>query len=303
LPKNRPTDAVIARSTDRFDPGELLDRAVTLFVRNFSLLVSIGALGTIPGILVSYVVSPDSTFKVWSESLQRTANGMKAPPPHSILLFTTLLTAFLWLLAGTACAIAADARYRGTAVSVGSAYSKAVYRWFAQVLVSAAMLLLVAGVFTVFVFGAIAIVRRLLPSLNGEALLLIVLTAIVLLAAVVTFIYFVWMLAFVRVSIEDQNPGRAIRSAFHRTLAKPVFRRSLVGALVLFAIVFGGIALVESVAGVLATFTHADVSAVVVESIGTVMLNVLLVCFFVVYSNDVRVRLEGHDILGDIGAD
>src|SRR5471030_1178201 len=112
--------------------GEVLDRAVTLFVRQFFPLVLTLAVAVIPVAIVSYVSHPTAAANAWqnlispapvqpgheTEVLKRALTQFVTPAAALGLLVTMIVIT----IANTACAIVAVAAYRGASVSIVEAF-------------------------------------------------------------------------------------------------------------------------------------------------------------------------------------
>jgi hypothetical protein len=298
--------------------GEILDRAVTVFVRHFWLLVLILALVAIPIGILAAISQPDFT-KTFAD-LQRV---LAVPPGHpeqsnAILeqmikanrlsatsIIATLLSFIAWPLAITACIIAIAHFYRSETATLAQVYRAATRRWVAQIITLLAFIAIGVGVFVALmiavfalalVFGIIFGVMHaprtaglIIGVLFGLGVFLVGLfaTMLVILAG---------YLAIISIAIEEPDPARAIGRALRRTLAKDMFWRSSLVALIIFAVDILGSLVLVSVAGILASVTHIGAVYIVVVSSGNILINALLACYLVVYSFDVRIRREGYDL-------
>jgi hypothetical protein len=296
--------------------GEILDRAVTLFVRHFWPLVLILALVVVPLQIISHFVQPSDLAKLLNDyqrllavpaghpeqqtKILREMSAGSAFTPGSVLVI--LIAVLVSPLATTACAILASVNYRGGPISVLTAYRQAVRRWFAQVittivfialyigLVIAIVLIMVLFVLLVGMIAALSQTAGLVVGIPlGLAFLAVALIGVLLL-------YFAWELATVSIAIEEPDPGRAIGRSFRRTLGRGLFWRSVLAGLILVVVTFGGALVVGAVGGILAVLTHLSVLVSIFQAIASVVINALLVCYLVVYLYDVRVRREGYDL-------
>jgi hypothetical protein len=295
--------------------GEILDRAVTLFVRRFAVLVLILALVAIPIAVVQYATAPSMTGML--ADVQRV---LSLPPGHpeeqrAILrqlsqknqvgaagaLFV-LLSAVLSALSTTACMIGVAQAYGGKLPSVREVYREAFRRWPAQLAAAAAYvgiafvltILLGLAVFLVaLAVGALAVVSRVAAAAVGIP------SGIVLLAAFfagVVLLYFAAQMTLVAIALEEPNPIRGIAHGLRRTLSPGIFRRSLLVATVLFGVSLVGSFILLGIASTLSLLTHLSALYPVIAVTGGVALNALLTTFVVLYGFDIRVRREGYDL-------
>jgi hypothetical protein len=82
-----------------------------------------------------------------------------------------------------------------------------------------------------------------------------------------------------------------------RTCSPAVFWRSVLVAMIVFAVSLAGSLLLLATAAGLSVLTHLGALYPVIVVIGGVALNALLTTFIVIYAFDVRVRREGYDLV------
>lgn len=315
---SRPCERFAGVNTHDLRPlgvGEILDRAVTLFVRRFAPLVVVLALVAVPAALLQFVAQPESTHlmsdlqKIFSlppghrDEIEAIIRDMSARGRLTGMTVLHFFVAFVVApLASTAFVIAAGGAYNGAMPTVAQAYRAALSRWLPQLAVAVAFLgFYLVGFVLMFaiVFGAaFAIVGlSLLSKLAGliVAIPLGVAAAIVIAAAFIL-IYLAWQLAFVAVALEDPNPVRAIGRGLRRAFDRTLVWRSLAVGTILFAVSLCGALLLSAAGGALAILTHVGALYPVVLAVGGVVVNGLLSTFVVVYAIDVRVRREGYDL-------
>src|SRR5471030_2071553 len=138
--------------------GEILDRAVTVFVRHFWLLVLILALVAIPVAILSYFSQPDITKMLTDfqkvlaippghrDQAKPILDQMNASALGPVAALTYLLQLLVGPLAVTACVIAIARSYRGEPPSVGVAYRAALGRWLAQIITAIVFIAVYIGV-------------------------------------------------------------------------------------------------------------------------------------------------------------
>jgi hypothetical protein len=295
--------------------GEILDRAVTLFVRSFAVLILILALVAIPVAILQYAAQP-STAGVLAD-VQR---ALSLPPGHAaeqraifqqmaannriggfgVLLI--LASAVLGALSNTACIIAVAQAYDRKLPSVRAVYGEAARRWFAQ-LVAGLVFMGLAFVLTfvlilliflvVLALAALGTVSRVAALIVGVPFAII---AVSILFGAIIVLYFAAQMTLVSIALEDPNPFRGIGHGLRRTLNRAlVWRSALVGTIVLGVSLIGKVVLV-TIGGTLTALTHLGALYPIVVVTGSVALDALITAFIVIYAVDVRVRREGYDI-------
>ncbi len=292
--------------------GEILDRAVTLFVKRFAVLTLILALVAIPLAVLGFAAQPQTLGFV--ADIQQI---LALPPGHADeqrALLSTLsaknrfgataaaLVIASWILSSlsaTACMIAVAQAYAGRLPSVRAVYREAVRRWPAQL---AASVLFVAFAFVIGIVVSIVTLLLVLAlgAVGGAARPLSIALAIVAMLAIVAFailFYFVVQMTYVSIALEDANPIRGIARSLRRTLSPAVFWRSALVAVVVFAVSLVGFFVITAIGATLAALTHLSALDPVVTVIGGVALNAVVTTFAVLYAIDVRVRREGYDLL------
>ncbi len=295
--------------------GEVLDRAVTLFVRHFAVIVFILALVAVPIAIVQYAASP-STGTFFSD-IQRV---LAVPPGHdaeraailkgmndrnrlgALTLLVFVVGGVVEALAATACIIAIGQAYSGRVPSVREVYREALRRWSAQI---AALVIMAGLAFAVVVVIVIVVVLAALAiaalaAFSKTAALVVGiplgLVAIVAYLLAVICMYFISQMALVAVALEEPNPIRGIAHGLRRTLSPAVFWRSAAVGAIVFTVSLIGALLLLSIGATLEALTHIGVLVPVISVVGGLVLNGLVLTFLVLYSFDVRVRREGYDL-------
>ncbi|GAC1404889.1 MAG: glycerophosphoryl diester phosphodiesterase membrane domain-containing protein [Candidatus Velthaea sp.] len=295
--------------------GEILDRAVTLFVRRFAPLVLILSLVAAPAALLQFIAQPESASLV--TDIQRI---MTLPPGHAseqravldhitagsrfggwtvlLLMFTFVITP----LATTACTIGAARGYTGTMPAVRDLFREVLRRWIPQLITTLFFFGMYLAVFLGLFVAVLAItfVIVALSTLSSTAAVIVGvplgLAGALVLTALTLLVYLAWQLAFVSIALEEPNPVRAVARGMRRAFGRSTLWRSLLVALIVFVVSLMGSLVLGTVAGVLAFVTHVNALYPIVLAIGSVTINGLLVTYLVVYSYDVRIRREGYDL-------
>jgi hypothetical protein len=297
------------------DIGEILDRAVTLFVRRFAVLVLILALVAIPVAIVQYATAPSTAGML--TDIQRV---LAVPPGHpeaqravlreltqrnqvgAVGLLLLLVSAVLGALSTTACVIGVAQAYGGKLPSVREVYREAVPRWPAQL--TAGIAYLGIGFVLTFALGlTIVVVALALGALaafsRAAAVVIGIPVGIAVLAvflAAIALLYLAAQMTLVAIALEEPNPVRGIAHGLRRTLSPGIFWRSMLVATVLFCVSLVGSLILLGIASAISLATHLTALYPVVAVTGNVALNALLTTFVVIYAFDIRVRREGYGL-------
>jgi hypothetical protein len=303
--------------------GEILDRAVTLYVRRFVAIATVLAIITVPLLLLQALVSPGS-FRIGEDLLQVLQAGGNAAKSGNVLAkiardsqFTLPVAGVLVggllvrLLAWNALVAVIAGAYAGVALSPGAAYAIAVRRYFPQFVVGLVFfgITLVALIPVGLVYVAIiaAVVALSLAKLQVVAIIagIVLGLAFVAFAMVVTaWLLMAYELASVAVVTEGPSPVAAVASGLRRAFGRGTRWRTLVAGLVYVALVYGATIPAGMMGLLLGAVTHQPLLAAAASAVASVLVQGLLGAFVVVYATDVRVRREGLDLaaLADLGA-
>jgi hypothetical protein len=297
--------------------GELLDRAVTLFVREFVPIVTVLAVVIVPFVLLQALVAPKSgrvftdLAHVFSSAGNRAATEAAAAAltrdggssVSSFLLSAAQVVGRLLMWSAIISVVATA--YAGSRIKFGEAYRIGFKRWLPQVVVALAFLvlgfvtavpLLLGYVLVVIVVGLLAGFNLFIPALVvGIIGGLIVFVAF---AVVLSWVFMMYELASVAVVTETSNPIEAIGTGLRRGFARGMRVRTIVGGLIVFVVSYVGSLPLLAVAVTLTAVTHVDALYFAIVGVGSVLLEGLVAAFVVVFATDVRVRREGFDILG-----
>ena len=238
--------------------GEILDRAITLTVRNFPLFALIAILYALPQAVFAYYGSENQAqlFGGFADAIRDAAAGktvdfnaiIKAQNQSNVFNgFTVLL--YLWLFTGLplytmALICAAALRYRGEAASVGIAYRSAFKRTLSLIAITlayAAVALIAMTVLFVVVFSVllgIGVIYRLSGGGSNAALSTILLTFFTVaslaagaaMVALVVMGYMAVHIAWMSNVLEGAPVVRAVALGFSRVFSRPLLRRSLLVA-------------------------------------------------------------------------
>lgn len=292
--------------------GEIFDRAITLYVRNFMPFFAIVLVLIVPLAIVQYFVDSSQSVQI-AEMLRilQHPNAKIQPPalfgsPAELVTLIVVGLAFylLWPFALDAVAVGVARLYRNRPVDFSACYRAVLPRWAAIL----GTLLIQLGIFiawylafliTVFVCVLVAAVfaRAWLPlGIAGFTLaIFIVLAGIVILAPIFIALTF----AMNAVVIERSGPIAAIASGFGRVFTRKEFWRALLFALATFAVLSGGSIVIAALVWV-AVLLHAIAVEVIVGSLLRAAFAPFTIVLIAVYYFDVRIRREGFDLEAEL---
>ncbi len=297
--------------------GELLDRAVTLFVRRFVPIVIVLAIAIVPLMIVQALISPNaadmmtnlgSIFTAASNPAGATKASAAIERYNSSLpgiIGFSFIAAVVRLLMWSAIVAVIAAAYTSDRVTTPrDAYVIGANCWPAQLLVGLAFMVgggvCAVPLFVVYFVIVIIVVGLAAANLGIAAAIFGVIAGIALLAAAAVFGSFVFMtyeLAATFVVTESPNAIAAIQTAIRRVSSRATFWRTVVAGLVVFAITQGLALPVAFIAGFLSAITHVSALYYAILGTGTIVLDGLVASFVVVYATDVRIRREGLDLI------
>lgn len=296
--------------------GELLDRAVTLFVRDFVPIVTVLAVVIVPIVALSAIVAPKSgqvfadLGRVFSAAGNRGATeaataALTRDSGSSALQFLVSAAGIVArLLMWSAIVALVASAYAGSRITFGQAYRVGVQRWLPQVVVALTFFVLgaVTAVPLVLSYLVVAIVIGVLAGFNqfiGAVAVGIIGGLIVIgaFAVVLSWVFMMYELAAVAVVTETSNPVEAIGIGLRRGFARGMRVRTIVGGLVVFVVSYVGSLPLIAVAVTLTALTHVDALYFAVLGVGSVLLEGIVAAFVVVFAVDARVRREGFDII------
>ena len=305
---------------DEFRPrglGEIIDRAIALYVRNFVVFMSIMLCLLLPMAAAEYFLMPDSSatnaafFQTIVESRggghqtpeekARTAkvlNQNQLTPQQLALLLLILLVS---PLATVATAVAVAHLYVAQKADWRASWRAALRRW-PRIVGLTCLELIALGItgFTGFFALTIGTVVGVLAlrSVPPFAFAVLAIAAVLGLVWFVVFLMqalLVFSFALYAVAIEDMPVFRAFRSGFFRVFDRTAFRSALV-AIIAMAVEFG--ILILSMGGQLlfSALWHNHAVNVAYGTLVQTLFTGFLTVFIAVYYFDVRTRAEGLDL-------
>lgn len=288
--------------------GEIFDRAVTLYVRQFAVLTLIMLTILLPLTILSYF----GTFgnATYQQILQQATHPARAAPPPSIatllqfegmVFIVVILQLFLIPFANVAITAAVGALYRAESPTWRQCYAVSVRRWPA-ILGTAFMEIVILGaiVFAGSLAFGLMIAIGVVATRGSVA-------AVVVLGILAFILFIAWLLAmflvaialgfaFNAIGIEGSPAFAAIGLGFARIFNRRELGRAALVVLAIGAIYAGIYVVVLAMLGLVQALTHnfglAEIATVPISLVS----NTFIALLFAIYYFDVRVRREGLDM-------
>lgn len=291
--------------------GEIFDRAVTLYVRNFVAFVAIVMVLVLPLAVLQYVVDLGSQpqFDAMMRVLANPSAARAQPFPTifdspQALAATGILLLFsfaIWPFALNAVAVGVASLYNGRRVDFRACYRVVLARWL-QILgvigiefivflgwYAAVVLLAVAVVVVVMVLGAA------LPVLGPIVGLLAILLVLAVMVPPIAPLVVAFTFGMYAVVIEELGVVAALKLGFARVFNRQEFWRAVLFAVAVCAIGLGA-STMFAVLGMVAAIFHLPVLQAVIQSLPMATISPLAVVILAVYYFDVRIRREAFDL-------
>lgn len=289
--------------------GEIFDRAVTLYVRNFWPLFAIMLVIVAPAAVLEYTVTSLQSAQL-AALLQILTHPSATPPalppgfdsPGQLAetLAVALVTYAMWPFVFGAIAVGVARLYGGSGVEFAACYRSVLPRWKPLLLLLlatvgvllawyVAFLLIFLGM--VLVAAALSAIAVPLGIVAFVAAFAVLLASLLLLAPVILALGF----AVNAIVIERAGAGAALGLGFRRIFNAKEFLRSIVFALAALAVGVGASLVVGAVAFAI-LLAHAVVLEVVIASLLRAAIQPFTIVLIAVYYFDVRVRREAYDL-------
>jgi hypothetical protein len=294
--------------------GEILDRAISTYVRRCLPFFVILAITVVPVSLIQLAALPGFTH------LSALLAELNRLPPSDLagrnLVLTQMLgsinfgSLFAVFIAGpliffpvsrNAIMTYANATLEGVPVSIAAVYRVSIAKWPAQLVTTLGYFAIgaTAGIIISIGFVLVAVLVFLVAgrAAGAFAVLIVLLPFAVAVALAIALLNVAFELASISVALEESNPIRAIGNGWRRTFDRALLRRTIGVALAFLAVELLGSVGLLAVGALLQSLTHSDVVQSVVAAIANILITGVLAVFMVIYSRDVRLRREGSDLL------
>jgi hypothetical protein len=291
--------------------GEIFDRAITLYIRNFVPFALIVGVIILPLAVLQYFLDVSSVPQFDAMIKILTHPGKTPPPPvmpaflhdpATLTLFIALIAVvyLLWPFALNACAVGIARLYRGRPVDFAACYRASLQRWPAVI----GLLFIELGLFlvwyvsfiflsvlSIFVVIAFARVSPALSVLIGFVLLLVILASLLSIAP----LFVAFTFSMYSIVIEDQRVFAAVGVGFLRVFNRQEIWRALLFSIAAGAIMMGASMIISALVMV-AMALHWVAFEVFLTSLFRAAVAPFSVVLLAVYYFDVRIRREGYEI-------
>jgi hypothetical protein len=293
--------------------GEIFDRAITLYLKNFKPFFTIVLVVLVPYAFVQYAVDAqqstqfEALFWVFKHPHDPLPAALTTPQsPAQVFLYIGIAIAFyaIWIVTVGAVSVGVAQLYRGRPVDFRACYRVALSRWPSMLgMLLWDLCLLVLWYLLVLV---VAVLSFLLAALLSKAAVIagvlafivaIVLTLAALASALPLFVALTC--AMYAVPIERLGPLGALASGFSRIFSQAEFWRATLFAIAALAAAVAGSALIGVVTALL-VFEHWLIPAVALSTLMNAAIAPFSIVLLAVYYFDVRIRREGYDLEAEL---
>ena len=287
--------------------GEIFDRAVTIYVRNFAVFTLMVLTLLAPYNVVQYFAVPDKNV-----SLAQTIDQIEHPEKHrkdpilsgrplAVFAFAFLMLLLLSPFVAAAVAVGVAATYNEKRPEYAESFGVVLRRWpriFGATLAECCIILgvyivCVVALTVLFVVAALA-VRPALPL----AIIFFVLAAVAVLATAALFMLLLLTYAFstYAAALEPGNVASAVAGAFRRIFNRREIGKALLIGLSYVALEIGVLIASGAVSALLMLFVKNYALQLAVNAVISSALTAFLTIVVAVYYYDVRTRAEGFDL-------
>lgn len=291
--------------------GEIFDRAITLYIRNFVPFALIVGVLIVPLAVLQYFLDASSVpqFDAMMKILTHPDKTPATPvmpaflhDPGMMALFILLVAVvyLLWPFALNAIAVGIARLYRGGTVDFAACYKASLHRWPAVIgllFIELGLFLvwyfsfILLAVFGMFVAIAFARVSAALAVVVGIVLFVVILAALLSIAPLIVAFSF----AMYGIVIEEQPVFAAIGMGFSRVFNRQEVWRALLFAISAGAIMLGASMLISFLV-MIAMVLHWVALEVLLTSLFRAAIAPFSAVLLAVYYFDVRIRREGFEI-------
>ncbi len=284
----------------------MFDLAVSLYARNFLVLVAIAAVTALPMALLQYPVTAteqpqlDAAIRLLEHpeiAARQIPPAFNSPRAVALSIVLTLLGYLVWAFCLGAIAEGVARIYRGSTIEFAACWQAVLRRWVSIVAVLSLVVLglvvcdaTAVALVTIVVSLAVVVAPASLSFMTVFAMLLVLLTVTLTPALLAMPCIF----GFYGSTVESLGAVAALRVSFTRIFTRAEFRRSVICATAVGTLAFGCSAVLGVFAIVgLARWTALDVA---VDAAARTLLVPFVGLVLALYYFDVRIRREGFDL-------
>jgi hypothetical protein len=292
--------------------GEIFDRAITLYLRNFVPFFAIVLVLIVPDAVLQYVF--DSSQATQLNDIIRVLAHPHAKSTFPLMAFdrAQLITIgvnvvvfyLLYPFVLNAVAVGVARLYRGYAVEFTACYATVIKRWTSILLLLLLEILVAIAWYVLFAVSlgfALAIALLMLRAFAPVGVIFVIGVVLLALAGLVVLAVTFIALSFAMYSVvlEELSPSEALRLGFVRVFSKEEFWRAALFALAATAVEFGA-SLVIGIFASIALLLHQVALEVVLKSLLNAAFMPFAIVLIAVYYFDVRIRREGFDLEAEL---
>lgn len=287
--------------------GEIFDRAVTLYIRNFVPFVAIVMVLVLPLAVLQYVIDVgsqpqfDAMIRVFQNPAAARVGGLPtifdSPSTLAALGIVLLLTYTVWPFVLNAVAVGVARLYRNRPVGFRACYEVVLRRWLQVVGVILMELLILICWYAVF-FIVVMIFAGVASYFAGGAIVLVAVVAVLFFCAFLLTLaplFLALTFAMYATVLEERPVIESVGLGFYRIFNSGEFWRAVLFAIAAAAIILGA-STMFSMLGLAAALLHLPLLQAVIQSLPTAIINPLAVVIMAVYYFDVRIRHEAFDL-------
>lgn len=283
--------------------GEIFDRALTLYIRNFVQFSLIFFVVAVPIAILEYFgdrTSGQNLAQILAQ-LSRARAGLPAPSPEPGIVWAVLLAILITPLANVAVAIGVARAYFGSDFTWIGCYAAAGARWRALLgLTAIAVVIVFSGIFAgAFGLTLLAVLSFLaLRAVAAAGIALAVLSVLAAIAWLASLILLVIALGFAFYAIGIENAGvfDALGGGFGRVFNRHEIGKALLLAFALLTIEIGVVVMTGIVLALASSVVHSRMMVLAANAAISVFSSAFSAVLLAVYYFDVRVRREGLDL-------
>jgi len=290
--------------------GEIFDRAVTLYIRNFVAFAGIVLVMIVPFAVFEYVmaVASQPEFDAFIHVFTH-PHDPQPPPPVAFtspawiagIAGVALIFLCIWPFVCSAVVVGVARVYGGLPIEFRACYAAVLARWkqiagltFVQAIAVIAWYLATV-LLLVVIFVPIVTMGAALPRVALVAAVIVAIAAFFAAFALLAVLIVATSFATYSSVIERRDVFDALRTGFSRVFNRSEFWRALLFSIAASAVVTGA-SMSLGVIGLAATLLHLPALRAAIDSISEAVLAPFGVVLFAVYYFDVRIRHEAFDL-------
>lgn len=288
--------------------GEIFDRAVTIYVRNFATFSLIVLTLLAPYGVARFLVMPDQSALVRMISKMGDAKAGIPPNFYSMiggLLVLIFVVSLLTPIVNNAVAVGVASLYSGTSPSYTHCFRTALSRWAPLLGALVLNLLMFLGAYlgvVVLLSILVGIGAALVSSALPVAVVVFIVAGVTTLGVLFLFLLMALGASFSLYStaIEGLGPIEAVSRGYGRIFNRVELKKAFFIALAFLGVEVGTIVMLAAVGAVVTLVTNNTAVLIAVDTIGTTVLSAFITILLAVYYYDVRTRAEGLDLEVDL---